>query len=130
MKFKSDEIAGVIREEIARYHHELDVSDVGQVLGTRAASSFTEGELPWRPDFGSLLHQLKHQQNNEILGELARVHVIDALRRWDDRIEVTNVFLERSIRTPNRLLISVEFNVVDINSGTPIQEGLLTQISV
>ena len=32
MKFKSDEIAGVIREEIARYQHELDAADVGQVL--------------------------------------------------------------------------------------------------
>ena len=32
MKFKADEIASVIREEIARYHRELDVSVVGRVL--------------------------------------------------------------------------------------------------
>ena len=32
MKFKSDEIASVIREEIARYGHELDVAQAGRVL--------------------------------------------------------------------------------------------------
>ena len=32
MKFKSDEIASVIREEIARYGRELDVAQVGRVL--------------------------------------------------------------------------------------------------
>ncbi len=32
MKFKADEIASVIREQIARYHRELDVSEVGRVL--------------------------------------------------------------------------------------------------
>jgi len=32
MKFRADEIASVIREEIARYKHELDVAQVGRVL--------------------------------------------------------------------------------------------------
>ncbi len=32
MKFKTDEIAGVIREEISHYRHRLDVAHVGRVL--------------------------------------------------------------------------------------------------
>jgi F-type H+-transporting ATPase subunit alpha len=32
MKLKLDEIASVLREEIAQYHHELDVAQVGKVL--------------------------------------------------------------------------------------------------
>ena len=48
-------------------------SAVGQVLGTVGASDFTQGELPWRTDFGSLLHLLRHQKNDRVLQELARV---------------------------------------------------------
>ncbi|HAU37020.1 MAG TPA: F0F1 ATP synthase subunit alpha, partial [Phycisphaerales bacterium] len=32
MKFKADEIASVIREEIAHYRREMDVAQVGRVL--------------------------------------------------------------------------------------------------
>ena len=32
MKFRADEIASVLREEIARYHREIDVAQVGRVL--------------------------------------------------------------------------------------------------
>jgi F-type H+-transporting ATPase subunit alpha len=32
MKFKADEIASVIKEEIAQYHATLDVAEVGKVL--------------------------------------------------------------------------------------------------
>ena len=32
MKFRADEIASVIRQQIADYHRQLDVSTVGQVL--------------------------------------------------------------------------------------------------
>ncbi|MCD6364444.1 MAG: F0F1 ATP synthase subunit alpha [Planctomycetes bacterium] len=32
MRFKSDEITAVIREEIARYQHQLDVAEMGRVL--------------------------------------------------------------------------------------------------
>lgn len=35
-------------------------SAVGQILGTVGSSDFTQRELPWRTDFGSLLHVLRH----------------------------------------------------------------------
>lgn len=69
----------------------LVASAVGQVLGTRCASDFTEGELPWRDEFGSLLHLLRHRNNDATTRELARVYVADALARWEPRIRVTGV---------------------------------------
>ena len=66
-------------------------SAVGQILGTVGSSDFTQGELPWRTEFGSLLHLLRHQKNDRVLQELARVYVVDALKRWEPRVVVTAV---------------------------------------
>lgn len=69
----------------------LVASAVGQILGTRAASNFTQGELAWRDEFGSLLYLLRHRNNDATTRELARVYVADALARWEPRIRVTGV---------------------------------------
>jgi uncharacterized protein len=59
------------------------------------SSDFTQGELPWRTEFGSLLHLLCHQKNDRVLQELARVYVVDALKRWEPRVVVTSVQIAR-----------------------------------
>ena len=61
---------------------ELLRSKVLQVLMTEGATPRSSGELPWRTRFGAGLHLLRHQRNDEVLGELARVYVRDALTRW------------------------------------------------
>lgn len=89
-------------------------SSVGQVLGTMAASEFTQGELPFRTEFGSLLHLLKHQKNDAVLQELARVHVVDALKRWEPRVRVTSVQVTRERQNgENVLSIRVRYDVID-----------------
>lgn len=70
-------------------------SAVGQILGTVGSSDFTQGELPSRTEFGSLLHLLSHQKNDRVLQELARVYVVDALKRWEPRVVVTSVQIAR-----------------------------------
>jgi phage baseplate assembly protein W len=40
------------------------------------------GELPWRTAFGAGLGRLRHQNNDAVLRELARVSVRDAMTRW------------------------------------------------
>jgi phage baseplate assembly protein W len=40
------------------------------------------GELPWRTSFGAGLGRLRHQNNDAVLRELARVAVRDAMARW------------------------------------------------
>lgn len=61
---------------------ELVRSKVLQVLMTDGDTPQTSGELPWRTAFGSGLHLLRHERNDEVLAQLARVRVRDALRRW------------------------------------------------
>jgi phage baseplate assembly protein W len=70
-------------------------SAVGQILGTRASSEISQGELPWRPEFGSLLYLLRHRKNDAVLPELARVYVVDALKRWEPRVIVQTVRVSR-----------------------------------
>jgi phage baseplate assembly protein W len=88
-------------------------SAVAQVLGTVGASDFTQGELPWRTEFGSLLHLLRHQKNDVALREMAKVYVQDALRRWEPRIMVTRLDAERL--DDSSLALRLRYNVIQRN---------------
>ncbi len=92
-------------------------SAVGQILGTMGASDFTQGELPWRTEFGSLLHLLRHQKNDTVLQELARVYVVDALKRWEPRVVVTSVQATREQQDgENVLALRLRYNVISTNT--------------
>lgn len=54
----------------------LRASKVKQLLATEP------GELLWRTSFGAGLGRLRHQNNDAVLRELARVSVRDAVGRW------------------------------------------------
>lgn len=91
-------------------------SAVGQILGTMAGSDYTEGELAWRTEFGSLIHLLRHQKNDAVLQELGRVYVVDALKRWEPRIVVTSVKITRERQDgENILAIRLRYNVISTN---------------
>lgn len=91
-------------------------SAVGQILGTVGASEVTDGDLPWRTEFGSVLTRLRHQKNNDILQELARVYVVDALQRWEPRIRVTEVRVTREARDGEHVLqIWLRYDVIASN---------------
>jgi len=62
------------------------------------------GERLMMPEFGSRLHNLIFEPNNPIFEDLADFYIREALRRWEKRIEVTNVSVK----------IEVEGNVVPI----------------
>lgn len=98
---------------------ELVKAAVGQVLGTRTSTATTIGELPWRPEFGSLLHTLRHSNNNDGLKQIAKGFVIDAIRRWEPRVRVTGFGINRKRSTPGGpediLEIIVQYNVIDRN---------------
>ena len=88
-------------------------SCVGQILGTRASSDYVQGELPWRPEFGSLLYLGKHRRG-PLLDELVRAWAVDALRRWEPRVQITAVTasFDPKART---LTVSLRYNVIDQN---------------
>ena len=100
-------------------------SAVGQVLGTMAGSDFTQGEVPWRTEFGSLLHLLRHKRNDAVLQELARVYVVDALKRWEPRVAVTSVQMTREEQDgQNVLAIRIRYNLVDRTSGAVLIQDI------
>jgi len=66
-------------------------SKVEQVLATEGDTPISSGEMPWRTAFGSAIHLLRHRANNEVLAELARVYVRDALRRWLPSLQIISV---------------------------------------
>ncbi len=91
-------------------------SSVGQILGTVGSSDFTQGEIPWRTELGSMLRLLVHQPNNRVLQELARVYVVDALKRWEPRVRVTSVQVTREqLDGENVLAIHVRYDVIAAN---------------
>jgi len=93
-------------------------SSVGQILGTMCSSEFTQGELPWRTELGSLLSLLRHQRNDHLLRELARVYVVDALKRWEPRVVVTSVQVAREHQDEeNVLAIRVRYDVISGNTA-------------
>lgn len=67
----------------------LTSAKIRQVLGT------SPGELPWRTSFGAGLEALRHQANDVVLAELARVRARDALETWIGGLVVENVTVAR-----------------------------------
>ena len=102
-------------------------SAVGQVLGTMAQSDVTHGELPWRTEFGSRLHLLRHRKNDAVLQELARAYVVEALKRWEPRISVTSVSATKEVLDgANVLALRIRYNL--ITSNVPGNNVLLSGI--
>jgi len=60
-------------------------SSIRNILHTRL------GERVMLPEFGSRLHELVFEPLDDIMRQLARTYVIEALRRWERRITITDV---------------------------------------
>ena len=78
---------------------ELLASKVLQALMTAGATPRSSGELPWRTAFGAGLDLLRHQRNDAVLAELARVQVRNTLRRWVPEAELVDVSVTREDAT-------------------------------
>jgi len=91
--------------------HEHIRESIIQILGTRP------GERFMHPEFGSKLKDLVFEQNDSVLKGLIRHHVIDAIRRWEKRVIVTDVsFDDSSQNTDNHLLLVViSYRVIRAN---------------
>ena len=74
---------------------DLLASKVEQVLATEGATNRSSGELPWRTALGTPLMLLRHQRNDAVLAELARVYVRDALRKWVPEAQIVDVKVAR-----------------------------------
>jgi len=112
---------------------ELIASNVGQVLGTICSSDYSSGELPWRTEFGSLMHVLRLRNNSAALADQARVFVARAIERWEPRALVRRVRVQRpgEVAEQDRLLIFVSWDIVNgVDRSLVIVPGLETEIAV
>lgn len=92
-------------------------SCVGQILGTRAGdpNGANQGELLWRPNFGSRLYLLRHARD-EVIEALGSVYVKDALTTWEPR--VTNVFAKVSFdRSSLTATIKLSYDIISKNNS-------------
>lgn len=92
-------------------------SAVAQIVGTRADTGRTAGELPWRTDFGSWLHLLRYTNQDVLFEDVAVVYVGDAVRRWEPRARVKAVeLLESADAQSTQAILRIVFDVVTENA--------------
>lgn len=88
-------------------------SAAGQILGTRASGETVEGEIPWRPEFGSKFYLLKHRKGS-IVEDLALAFAREAFQKWEPRIRVTA--LKATFDSEQRATsIRIRLDMIDTN---------------
>lgn len=100
---------------------ELLASKVLEALMTEGATPRSSGELPWRTSFGSGLHLLRHQRNDDALAALARVYVRDALKRWVPEAELVEA---TAVRDGATLQLKVRFREAGQRQGRTAEVAL------
>jgi phage baseplate assembly protein W len=111
-------------------------ASVERILGVVSMSDYTHGELPWRPEFGSLANHLRHRAANEATADLARYYVIDALRIWEPRIAVLDAEAEYEDRQepgapPGKaMIVRILYNILgQIRGASTLVPNVLQTIS-
>ena len=88
----------------ARYEQRIEESIYG-ILAT------AKGERVMRPDFGCGIHDLVFAPNSATTLGRVKQDVLDALVRYEPRIDVLEVSTENSPEAPNLLLIRVHYRI-------------------
>jgi len=88
--------------------HEHIRESILQILGTHP------GERFMNPEFGSRLKDLVFEQNDAVLKGLIRHYVIDAIKRWEKRVVITDVAFENTTADTDRnlLLVRIAYRVI------------------
>jgi phage baseplate assembly protein W len=103
-------------------------SAVTLVLGTMCSTDTALGELPWRPEFGSMLEALRLRNADSTLRELANFYIVKALERWirDIRVRESKIY----VGPKGKLRILVIYDVVDPGGTRILIPGLQTAVPV
>lgn len=78
--------------------------------------STSAGERQMLPQFGCGIHDLVFEPNTAALRGVIRGKVLDALARWEPRIDVLDVRVEAPTEALNYLLIRVDYRIRADNS--------------
>ena len=96
-------ISPLRRDAKGDFANEVDVAlvlaNAEQILGTRCSTEDTPGEIPWDPEFGSLLPLIRHQNVRPVIDAQAHAYVVDALQRWEPRIRAKRTAVQITDRT-------------------------------
>lgn len=90
----------VISEGYDMIEHSLD-----NILGWAVGDRFMLGE------FGSLLYRLIEEPNDEVLIGLARVYIVDAISRWEKRIQLVDTIF--TVTSPTSLRIELRYRLTN-----------------
>lgn len=69
------------------------------------------GERVFNPEFGSRLPELVFEPNDPILHRLLHLYTVEALNRWEKRIEITQVVLLDNLEDRNQIGISISYRI-------------------
>ena len=86
-------------------------SEKAIMLNVAFALSTPLGFLPWRPDFGSRLHTVRHQNDTLILREIVGQMIGECLTKWCPYVRVVKVTCE-SFPRERKLRITILYRVV------------------
>lgn len=103
--------------------------DTGKILGgvDEIRASIREilftpvGSIPLFREFGSELFDLVDAPQNQDL--LIRARVIDAIEKWEPRVRVQSVDIEKGHET-GRITINVFFKVVDSGESSEVRASI------
>ena len=69
------------------------------------------GELPFNPYFGSSLERLIAEPSDDIAKSLGRTYIVEALRKWEQRIDVLEVTAEIDATARGVVNFAIEYRV-------------------
>lgn len=95
---------------------------LGQILGTRSSSAREQGEVPWRPDFGSRLHLIQHRNLTPVTEEIARQYILEAVEKWLPMVRIQSVVASKEGEV---LVLAVSYAVVSKGTGQQVGDGVV-----
>lgn len=91
--------------------HEQDIEEaIWIILGT------AKGERVMLPEFGCGIHNLTFAPINPTTIGKIKSYITDSLSKWEPRIEVQDVRVEQDSEEPNKLLIRIDYKILQTNS--------------
>jgi hypothetical protein len=102
--FQFNVIGGTETSVAASEKYDHINESIQQILST------SPGERVMLPEFGSRLRELLFEPNNAVLKALARVYVIDAIKRWEKRVIVKEVYIDDTPYNLDQGLLNIHIN--------------------
>lgn len=100
------------------------------VLGTLCKGPKSHGQLPYNQRLGSLIQLLRHKSTaDHLTRELATLYVTEKIKLHVKRARITKLSFESDF-AKRTIVISVRFDILDREGGTPLISGVEERLSL